>query len=164
MGSKHLLIVLASAGLAVCGPALAQRGGGLGGGVGGGTGGGVRGGGDGPRGGGTDARGESRVNSQGPLNADERAMYRANENSVLRGTSNDFGNLAGLRIGLSVVNRNGTTIGTVSRVVTDHQGRVRTVLVTGADGQRRRIRLAPRTVSVSGDVVTTNSTWVDTDD
>jgi hypothetical protein len=58
----------------------------------------------------------------------------------------------------------GTTIGTVSRIVTSRDGTVRSVLVTGADGERRRIRLAPGTLSVNGDVVTTTSTRFNDDD
>jgi hypothetical protein len=167
MNRNYLLTALATASLMVGGQALAQgRGGGHGqGGVGigaqtrGGV--GVRVG--TPRGNrvGVETRTRARVNSQGPVHANIRARTRANENSVLRADLLPP-NLVGLRTGLTVRNRAGARIGTISRIVTSDDGRVRTVLVTGADG-RHRIRLSPSTIIVDGDVATTTAVRLNRD-
>jgi hypothetical protein len=65
--------------------------------------------------------------------------------------------LSGLKTGLTVKDSTGATIGTVSKVQKTKAGKVRTVMVSSADG-KRTMHLAPSTLSVSGDVVTTTST------
>ena len=104
---------------------------------------------------GVDVRTDARANSQGPAHANARARTRADANSVL---SADLlpPNLAGLDTGLAVFNETGVRIGTVSRIVADANGRVRTVLVA-RDGRRGAVRLDPDTLSVSGGVVTTTA-------
>src|SRR5215216_1907472 len=94
---RHIMIAaLASAALFAAGPSLAQgHGGGHGGGQGGGH--GATGGGHGSSGMGAGAGGmsdmgrttrdQARTNSRGPDHASDRALERANENSVLRGTA-----------------------------------------------------------------------------
>ena len=110
---------------------------------------------------GRETRIDARSNSRGPVRANSRARVRANENSVLRTNPVTLPDLSGLRTGLVVQNRSGVTIGTVSRIVRSDDGTIRTVLVTGADGQRRRIRLAPNSLSVNGDIVTTTALRLD---
>jgi hypothetical protein len=64
--------------------------------------------------------------------------------------------LAGLTTGLTVKTSSGTTLGTVSKVERSANGVVRTVLVRTANGEHRLLHLAPSSLSVSGDVVTTS--------
>ena len=64
--------------------------------------------------------------------------------------------LPGLTTGLTVQNSTGTSLGTVSKVVTGTDGSIRLVIMTSPTGQT--IRLAPSTLSISGGVVTTTST------
>lgn len=68
--------------------------------------------------------------------------------------------LSGLKTGLMVKDSSGATIGTVSKVEKTKAGKVRNVMVSSADG--KTIHLAPSTLSVSGDVVTTTSTATST--
>ena len=184
MKTNTILIALAGASLVAIGPALSQgRGGGHGGGHGGGqsvgAGGSVSGtlnrGGMDVRGdvrGSTrmdtrvrgldrlrsvDTRSERRQNSQGPDNASDRALDRANENSVLHDPSVTPPALSALETGLTVRTSDGTTIGTISRINRSSDGRISSVLVAGADGQRRNIRLAPHTLSIDGEIVTTTT-------
>jgi hypothetical protein len=63
------------------------------------------------------------------------------------------GSLAGLTTGLTVKNSAGTTLGTVSQLVTGPDGSVRLVIVTSPTGQT--FRLIPSTLSLSGGIVTT---------
>jgi hypothetical protein len=102
---------------------------------------------------GIEARTDARVNSQGPSHASDRAIVRANQNSVLAGTARTR-SLANLSTGMVVRDTNGATIGTVTRVLRSGDGTVRNVLVR-ADGGTRVIPLAPSTLSVSGGAVTT---------
>jgi hypothetical protein len=104
---------------------------------------------------GVETRARARVNSQGPARASVRARARANENSVLRADLLPP-NLVGLRTGLVVRNSAGVRVGTVSRIVTSDDGRVRTVLVA-REGRRGTIALTPRTLRVDGDLVTTTA-------
>src|SRR4051794_25361129 len=83
MKMSFLTIALGSAALAAA-PALAQHGGGHGGGRGGGP---VNVGGNLGGGMGVSLRTEARMNSQGPAHAADRALDRANSNSVLSGTA-----------------------------------------------------------------------------
>jgi hypothetical protein len=157
MDSKTLLIALAGAGLIVGGQALAQgRGGGHGGGMSGGASAhGSMGSMGGQMGRGIDVRTDARVNSQGPAHASDRAIERADENSVLHGTVRPpRADLSSLRAGLTVRNSAGTTLGTIRRVNRSADGSVRSVLVASADGPRT-IPVRPGTLSISGDVVTT---------
>jgi hypothetical protein len=162
MRSNILMAALAGAALIATGPALSQgRGGGHGNGIGVGvgvsTGARINHGNHGAR---VDTqlrtdgrirRDEARVRSRAPLRASARARTRANANSVIYGTS--VGAAAALRSGMLVRDTNGVTIGTVSRVNVDGDGRIRNVLVRSAD-RTRTIPLSPTVLSVSGDVVT----------
>jgi hypothetical protein len=98
-------------------------------------------------------RTDARVKSRGPAHASDRALSRANNNSVLYGTAR-VRSLRDLDSGMIVRDTNGATIGTVSRVLRSGDGTVRNVLVRSADGQRV-VPLAPETLSVSGRIVTT---------
>ncbi len=158
MTRRIMTAALAGAALFVAGPLIAAPGGGHGGGQGGGHGGGVGVGagagiGMGNRGIGLDTRTDARINSRGPAHASDRALERANENSVLAGTVRTR-TLADLSTGMTVRDTNGVTIGTVTRVLRSGDGTVRNVLVR-ASGGTRVIPLAPSTLSVSGGAVTT---------
>ena len=96
-----------------------------------------------------------RVNSRGALNASPRAIERANSNSVLAQGSVAADMLPDLTTGLTVQSSTGTTLGTVSQVVTGTDGSIRLVIVTSPTGET--IRLAPSTLTISGGVVTTTS-------
>ena len=98
---------------------------------------------------------DARVNSRGALNASPRAIERANSNSVLAQGSVAADMLPGLTTGLTVQSSTGTTLGTVSQVVTGTDGSIRLVIVTSPTGET--IRLAPSTLTISGGVVTTTS-------
>ena len=104
---------------------------------------------------GVDTRTDARANSQGPANASPTGVANSNENSVLHDSTAPASDLTGLRTGLVVRDSSGTQIGTISRIVTTPDGRIQNVLVTSAD--RRTIRLAPGTLTLSGDVVTATS-------
>jgi sporulation protein YlmC with PRC-barrel domain len=94
--------------------------------------------------------------SQGPNNASTTGIANANSHSVLAGGSVS-GTLSGLTTGLSVMNANGTAIGTVSQIITDRNGNLRMVIVTDAStGQT--FRLPANTLSINGTMVTTTST------
>jgi hypothetical protein len=96
--------------------------------------------------------------SQGPANASPTGISHANQNSVLARGAVSGTSLTGLTTGLTVQNSAGTAVGTVSRVITGSDGSIRAVVVTGTNGQT--YRLAPSTLSISGNVVTTTSTTV----
>ena len=157
---KILGAAVASTAVALAGPALADPGGG------------GHGGGGGPpvslpAGGPSQTGTEARVNSQGPANASPTGIEHASPNSVLNDTTTTTTTtrvrgqgvmssaLPGLSTGLTVRNSAGTDIGTVSRIITDSRGTIRTVLVTSSTG--RTFRLAPSTLTISGGVVTTTS-------
>jgi hypothetical protein len=99
-------------------------------------------------------RDESRVNRQAPENASPTGIANANENAGLSSTTT--ADLSGLSSGLTVKDSTGATIGTVSKIEKSKDGTVRNVLVDAAGG-KRTIRLAPGSLSVSGDVVTTTT-------
>jgi hypothetical protein len=150
MTRSFITAALAGAAILTAGPALAQgRGHGHGAGAGVGAGASTSHG----NGHGVIVRTDARVNSQGPSHASDRALVRANENSVLYGTARVRA-LRDLDTGMVVRDTNGATIGTVSRVLRSGDGTVRNVLVRSADGQRI-VPLAPSTLSLSGGVVTT---------
>ena len=98
------------------------------------------------------------VHSQGPLHASPNGIAHASSNSVLARGAVTSTTLPGLTNGLTVHNSTGTSIGTVSQVITGSDGAIRAVVVTSPTGQS--FRLAPTTLSISGGVVTTTSTTV----
>lgn len=104
---------------------------------------------------GISTRATAREDSQGPVHASDRALERANANSVLSGSTGVGGSLMGLRTGLTVRDTTGAAIGTVTRVNRSSDGTVRSVIVSSDSGRHRTVRLAPESLSVSGDVVTT---------
>jgi PRC-barrel domain len=104
----------------------------------------------------TTTRDQARSKSQGPNNASPTGISHANENSVLAGGSVAADTLPGLTTGLNVQSSSGTSLGTVSQVITGSNGSVRMIVVTTSDGQT--IRLPANSLSISGDVVTTTST------
>jgi hypothetical protein len=148
--TRIITIALASAAILTAGPALAKGPKGHGG-----HGAKVSAGADVNRGNGNGVRvrADARAKSRGPAHASDRALTRADDNSVLYGTTRTRA-LSGLNTGMIVRDTNGATIGTVSRVLRSGDGTVRNVLVRSADG-RRTVPLAPETLSLSGDVVTT---------
>jgi hypothetical protein len=100
-------------------------------------------------------RDESRVNREAPEHASPTGVANANENAGLSSTT--AADLSGLSTGLTVKDSTGATIGTVSKIEKSKDGTVKNVLVNAA-GSTRTIRLAPSSLSVSGDVVTTTTT------
>jgi hypothetical protein len=95
------------------------------------------------------------VNSQGLMHASFRSIERASANSVLARNAVATSALPGLATGLTVKGNGGATLGTVSRVVTGADGKIRLVVATSSAGQT--IRLAPDKLSISGGVVTTTA-------
>ena len=112
---------------------------------------------------GVDTRTDARANSQGPDHASDTGIANSNENSVLHDSTVTSPDLSGLETGMTVRNSAGTELGTISRIVTSDDGTIRSVLVAGADGQRRTIQLRPGTLTLSGDIVTTTDTRVNDD-
>jgi hypothetical protein len=100
-------------------------------------------------------RDEARVNREGPEHASPTGIANANENAGLSSTT--AADLSGLSTGLTVKDSTGATIGTVSKIEKSRDGTVKNVLVNAAGGTRT-IRLAPGSLSVSGEVVTTTAT------
>ena len=101
----------------------------------------------------TSASLSARANSQGVMHASFRSIERASPRSALARGAVQASVLPGLNTGLTVKGNGGATIGTVSRVVTGTDGKIRLVVVTSPTG--RTIRLLPNTLSISGGVVTT---------
>lgn len=91
--------------------------------------------------------------SQGLMHASFRAIERASPKSALARGAVQVSALPGLDTGLTVKGHGGATIGTVSRIVTGTDGKIRLVVVTSPTG--RTIRLVPNTLSISGGIVTT---------
>jgi sporulation protein YlmC with PRC-barrel domain len=102
------------------------------------------------------AASQARLNSQGALHASPTGIAHANVHSVLASGMVVSGSLAGLATGLTVNTTGGTSLGTVSQIVTDTSGNIRLVIVTSPTGQS--FRLSPSTLSLSGGVVTTTQT------
>lgn len=94
--------------------------------------------------------------SQGPANASITGIEHANSHSVLASGAVPGSSLTGLAPGVSILNTSGTSIGTVSQVVTDSNGNIRLVLVTSPTGQT--FRLMPNTLTLNNGVFTTSST------
>jgi len=150
---KTILCALATAAMVPATAALAQRGGGHGGGPPSGSGGPSNAGGFGASGPGgmgnsggfgqggmsdfgTSMRDQARMNSQGPDHASPTGIAHANENSVLAGTSAtnrvSSGMLSGLTTGMTLFS-NGTPVGTVQQIRTNGNGSVVVVLVKGTN-------------------------------
>jgi hypothetical protein len=102
-----------------------------------------------------DGASNGRVNRQGPANASATGVANANANAGLAtATAPD---LTMIRAGQTVRTAAGATLGVISKVERSADGTVRNVLVAGADGQKKVTRLAPDSLSLSGDVVTTTA-------
>jgi len=93
--------------------------------------------------------------SQGALHASPTGIAHANSHSVLAGGTVASSVLPGLTAGLAVQSSTGTNLGTVSQVVTDSSGNIRLVIVTSPTGQT--LRLAPTTLTMSGNTVVTST-------
>ena len=87
------------------------------------------------------------------MHASFRSIERASPRSALARGAVQAGVLPGLNTGLTVKGNGGATIGTVSRIVTGTDGKIRLVVATSPTG--RTIRLLPNTLSISGGIVTT---------
>jgi hypothetical protein len=98
---------------------------------------------------------EARANRQGPENASPSGVANANEHAGLSSTT--AADLSGLTTGLTVKDSTGATVGTISKIEKAGDGSVRNVLVAGANG-KHTIRLAPSSLNLSGNVVTTTAT------
>jgi hypothetical protein len=99
---------------------------------------------------------QATVRSQGPANASANGISHASSNSVLARGAVSSTALTGLTTGLRVNNSGGTSIGTVSQVITGSDGSIRAVVVTSPTG--KTFRLPPSSLSISGNLVTTTST------
>ena len=97
-------------------------------------------------------------NSQGPANASPTGIAHANENSVLARGAVASSTLPGLTTGLVVNNSTGTQVGTVTKVITGPNNTIRAVVVTTTSG--KVVTLAPSTLTISGNIVTTTSTSI----
>lgn len=91
--------------------------------------------------------------SQGPAHASATGIAHASSHSVLAGGAVASSALPGLTTGLTVQTSTGTTLGTVSNVVTGKDGSIRLVMVTSSTGQT--YRLSPTGLTINGGVVTT---------
>lgn len=91
--------------------------------------------------------------SQGPMHASPTGIAHANSHSVLAAGAVASTALPGLATGMTVQTASGTTLGTVTRVVTGTDGTIRMVFVTSSTGQT--FRLAPSSLTISGGVLTT---------
>jgi hypothetical protein len=103
------------------------------------------------------ASSQGRVNSQGLAHASATGIAHASAHSVLAGGAVVSTALPGLATGITVSTSGGTTLGTISRIVTGTDGTIRQVIVTSPTGQT--YRLAPSSLSISGSVVTTTQTF-----
>lgn len=91
--------------------------------------------------------------NRGLMHASPTGIAHANSHSVLAGGAVASAVLPGLTTGLAVQSSAGTSLGTVSQVVTDSSGNIRLVIVTSPAGQT--LRLAPATLTMSGNTVVT---------
>lgn len=98
---------------------------------------------------------QGRLNSQGLQHASTTGISHANQHSVLASGSVTSASLAGLATGMSVQTGTGSTLGTVSKVISGSDGSIRLVIVTSSTGQT--YRLSPSSLSISGGVVTTTA-------
>lgn len=104
------------------------------------------------------ANSQGAVHSQALQHASPTAIAHANSNSVLARGAVSSSTLSGLNTGLTVETSSGTTLGTVSQIITGPNDTVRAVVVTSATGQT--YTLPANSLSVSGGIVTTTSTTV----
>jgi hypothetical protein len=104
------------------------------------------------------ASSQGAVHSQALQHASPTAIAHANSNSVLARGAVSSSTLSGLNTGLAVETSSGTTLGTVSQIITGPNNMVRAVVVTSATGQT--YTLPANSLSVSGGIVTTTSTTV----
>ncbi len=102
------------------------------------------------------ARSQGAVHSQALQHASPNAIAHANANSVLARGGVASSTLSGLNTGLTVQTTSGTTLGTVSQIITGPNNMIRAVVVTSASGQT--YTLPANSLSVSGSIVTTTST------
>lgn len=154
MVRKAILCALASGAMISASAAFAQHGpGGMHGPPGGMPAGGMGNMGAGNAGIGVSTRDMARINSQALDNASSTGIAHANSNSVLGGTSGTT-SLTGLTTGMAVM-QNGAQIGTVERVVTNHQGVIVRVFVRGSNGQL--FSLSPNSLNLSGTTLTTTA-------
>ena len=155
---KILTATIGAGAIAIAGPAIAGPGG-HGGGHGGGVGASASMNAHGNLGAGANANVNggtaATLNSQGLLHASPNGIAHASPNSVLARSGVAATSLTGLTTGLTVHNNAGTNIGTVSQVVTDSSGNIRLVIVTSPTGQT--FRLAPTSLSINNNIVTTTS-------
>lgn len=93
------------------------------------------------------------THSQGPAHASQQGLTHSSTRSVLKDGTVTGGNLSGLTVGMHVSDASGTMVGTVSKILTAHDGRVVNVLVKPHSGSRT-IPLKPGTLSVSGGMLT----------
>jgi hypothetical protein len=98
---------------------------------------------------------QAATRSQALQHAAPTAISRANSNSVLARGAVSTSSLAGLNTGLTVETSTGTTLGTVTRVISGPNNTIRAVVVTSASGQT--YTLPANSLSVSGSIVTTTS-------
>jgi sporulation protein YlmC with PRC-barrel domain len=145
MKRKVIMCVLASAALAATAPALAKPGGGGGGGNAGGHVGGGMGGGHGFGHGGMSAGTVRSSSGTATVGRSKRLGSAAAHGTPLTGITN----------GMSVFDTSGAAIGNVTNISTKGNGSIRDVQVTLTDG--RRILLAPRSLTLNGGMLTTNS-------
>lgn len=102
------------------------------------------------------AAASARAHRKGPLHASASGAANSNLKAGLRtGAANPLG---GLSAGMTVRTASGRTLGTVAKVIRGADGRVHNVLVRTGAGARRMVRLTPRDLTISGDVVTTTQT------
>jgi hypothetical protein len=94
---------------------------------------------------------QARLNSQGPAHASATGIAHANQHSVLAGATVGTP-LTGVSSGMALM-QNGTQVGTVQRVVTNGQGMIVRVLVTGTNG--RTYSLSPSNLSLTGGTLST---------
>lgn len=173
MTRNRILASIATIAIVAATPSLAKPGGGGGGGgghghgqggvnagagaganVGLGKGGGMGAGASGKIGGGADV--STRVNS---MDSGSTTRIRGNANTGVS-TRTNMGqgnvNLTGVVDGMAVVDSGGATVGTVTNISTrGNSGKVRSVEVTLTDGTV--VNLAPNSLSLDGDVLTTSS-------
>jgi uncharacterized protein YwbE len=95
-----------------------------------------------------------RVNSQGPAHASIQGLTHASPNSVL--SSAGVTTLTGLTTGLTVNNSAGTSIGTVSGILTNQAGAVVGIQVNLTGGGT--VTIPATTLTMNGTTVVTSST------
>jgi hypothetical protein len=93
--------------------------------------------------------------SQGLQHASPTGIAHASPKSVLAAGAVASTTLPGLTTGLTVQTSAGTTLGTVTQVITGSDGSIRGVVVTSDTGQT--YTLSGTSLSISGSTVTTTS-------